>query len=432
MIDRSFGIDESRIWSDLMALAEITDPARPYTRRSFTPLFQAGRDWLRRRFAEAGLAVRLDSAANLFGRLEGSDPGAKTIMLGSHSDTVPSGGRFDGPAGVIAALEVVRALQDDGRRLRHPIEVVDCLAEEPSDFGLSCIGSRAMAGLLSPAMLDYRGPGGERLGDAIDRVGGDTTRLGEARRGDIAAFLELHIEQGVVLERSNTDIGIVTGIVGIVRLEIVFDGEAAHAGTMPMAMRRDAGVAAARLVNFVAERALALAAAGRGYVVATTGVIEIAPNAINVVPQRARVVVDARAEDAALLDAFVAEIDATSRRIAAETATTRERCTELSRATPAACDPALRALLAEGAAARGLSVLSLPSGAGHDAAFLSRVAPAAMVFVPCREGRSHAPDEWAEPAAIAAGAVALLEAVQRLDALPMARQSGGTAGQAVA
>ncbi|RAI37577.1 Zn-dependent hydrolase [Rhodoplanes roseus] len=418
MSSRGFGIDESRIWSDLMGLAEITDPARPYTRRSFTPLFQAGRDWLRGRFAEAGLAVRLDPAANLFGRLAGTDPTLPTILLGSHTDSVPSGGRFDGPAGVIAALEVVRTLQDDGRRLRHPVEVVDCLAEEPSDYGLSCVGSRAMAGLLTSEMLDYKGPGGERLGDAIDRVGGDTTRLAEAKRSDVAAFLELHIEQGVVLERSRTDIGIVTGIVGIVRLEIVFEGEAAHAGTMPMAMRRDAGVAAARLVTFVSERARALADAGRGYVVATTGVVELAPNAINVVPQSARIVVDARAENGAVLDAFVAEIEAASLRIADETNTVRERCAVLSRATPAACDPALRALLAEGAAARGLTSLSLPSGAGHDAAFLSRIAPAAMVFVPCREGRSHAPDEWAEPGAIAAGTVAMLEAVLRFDARP--------------
>ncbi|MDC7789090.1 Zn-dependent hydrolase [Rhodoplanes sp. TEM] len=412
----AFGIDESRIWSDLMGLAEITDPARPWTRRSFTPLFDAGRHWLSRRFSEAGLAVRLDPAANLFGRLEGSEPGLPAILLGSHSDSVPSGGRFDGPAGVIAALEVVRALQDDGRRLRHPVEVVDCLAEEPSDFGLSCIGSRAMAGRLEPAMLDYRGPGGERLGDAIDRVGGDVARLAEARRADVAAFLELHIEQGVVLERSEIPIGIVTGIVGIVRLEIVFKGEAAHAGTMPMAMRRDAGVAAARFVGFVSERAAALAQAGRGYVVATTGVIEVSPNAVNVVPERARVVVDARAEDGDLLEAFVAEIEAEAARIAAATATTRERCAVLSRATPAACDPALRALLAEGAEALGLASVPLPSGAGHDAAFLSRIAPAAMVFIPCRAGRSHCPEEWAEPAAVAAGAAVMLEAVLRFDA----------------
>lgn len=418
MDERAFGIDDSRIWSDLMALAEITDPARPYTRRSFTPLFLAGRDWLRRRFTEAGLAVRLDTAANLFGRLEGREPGLPTIMLGSHSDSVPSGGRFDGPAGVIAALEVVRALQDDGRRLHHPIEVVDCLAEEPSDYGLSCVGSRAIAGLLSAEMLDLRNPAGERLGDAIVRVGGDPARLAEAKRSDIAAFLELHIEQGVVLERSKTDIGIVTAIVGIVRLEIVFVGEAAHAGTMPMAMRRDAGVAAARLVGFVSQRARALADAGRGYVVGTTGVVDLAPNAINVVPQRARIVVDTRAEDAELLESFVAEIEQESRRIAGETATVRERCTVLSRATPATCDPDLRTLLAEGAAACGLSSLALPSGAGHDAAFLSRIAPAAMVFVPCREGRSHVPEEWAEPGAIAAGAVAMLEAVQRFDARP--------------
>src|SRR5215470_18167819 len=153
-------IDGARLWADVMALAAITDPAHPYTRRSFSPLFQDGRAWLRRRFAEAGLAVRLDAGGNLIGRMEGGDPACRTIMLGSHSDTVPSGGRFDGIAGVIAALEVVRAL-GPAQRLRHAIEVVDFLAEEPSEYGLSCVGSRSMSGLLEPKTLAYTNASGE-------------------------------------------------------------------------------------------------------------------------------------------------------------------------------------------------------------------------------------------------------------------------------
>jgi beta-ureidopropionase / N-carbamoyl-L-amino-acid hydrolase len=407
-------IDSARLWADVMALAEITDPARPYTRRSFSPLFMQGRAWLRRRFEEAGLAVRLDTGGNLIGRLSGSDPALGTIMLGSHSDTVPAGGRFDGIAGVITALEAVRSLGN--KPLRHAIEVVDFLAEEPSDYGLSCVGSRAMSGRLEADTLSYTNADGERLCDAIDRVGGSVAHLGEARRSDIIGYLELHIEQGVVLESRHIDFGVVTAIVGIARLEIVFEGAADHAGTTPMDLRRDAGLAAARTIAWVAERAAALASAGRGYFVATAGLLETAPNAINVVPGRARIVFDIRAEDHVLATEFFAEFDRASAAIAEATRVERSRCALLSNATPAVCDAGLRALLAQSAEQLGYSAIPLASGAGHDAAFVSRIAPSAMLFVPCRGGKSHAPEEWAEPAALTAGAAVLREAVRNLDA----------------
>jgi beta-ureidopropionase / N-carbamoyl-L-amino-acid hydrolase len=406
-------IDGARLWADVMALAEITDPARAYTRRSFSSLFLQGRAWLQRRFEEAGLEVRLDAGGNLIGRVEGSDPSIGTIMLGSHSDTVPSGGRFDGVAGVIAALEVVRSL--GGQRPRHAVEVVDFLAEEPSEYGLSCVGSRAMSGLLEAKMLSYANASGEQLGDAIDRIGGAVSRLADARRTDVAAFLELHIEQGIVLESRNIDLGLVTAIAGIARVEIVFQGAADHAGTTPMDLRRDAGLAAARTIAFAAERASSLAAAGRGYFVATAGVLEVEPNAANVVPGRARVIFDIRAEDHALANELIAELDRQSTAIAAATRVERSRYAILSNATPAACDAHLRALLARAAERLGFSTMLLASGAGHDAAFVSRIAPSGMLFVPCKDGKSHTPEEWAEPDALAAGAAVLLEAVRRFD-----------------
>ncbi len=245
---RNLPLDADRLWNDIMALAAITDPERPYTRRSFTPLFLEGRAWIAERFREAGLDVRIDTGGNLIGRREGRDPARGVLMVGSHSDTVPAGGRFDGIAGLITALEIVRALDEAGEQLEHTIEVVDFLAEEPSDFGVSCVGSRAAAGVLTPAMLDLTGPGGERLGDALRRVGGDPEALAAAKRDDVRAFLELHIEQGPVLERGGIDIGIVTSIVGIRRIEIVFEGAADHAGTTPMDVRRDALVAGAATV----------------------------------------------------------------------------------------------------------------------------------------------------------------------------------------
>jgi len=409
-------VDPDRIWADLMSLGAMTEPARPYTRRAFSPLFSQGRAFLARRLEEAGLEVRTDAAGNLIGRLEGSDPAAGVIALGSHSDTVPGGGRFDGVAGVAAAVEVARALSEGDARLRHTIEVIDCLAEEPTDFGLSCVGSRGLCGALDAAMLAMTSPAGERLGDALRAVGGDPDRIELARRGDLRAFLELHIEQGPVLEATGTEIGIVTSIVGIRRLEIVFEGEAAHAGTAPMHLRRDAGVAAAACMLQVRRIADRLAAEGQAYFVATVGIVQVEPGGSNVVPGRARIVIDARSSDQRVTDRFVDEIGRHSLECASEFRVARSSFAVLSDGPPAACDPLLRDALAQAAGELGFSLCDIASGAGHDAAFLARICPSAMVFIPCLRGMSHTPDEWAEPLAVAQGAAVLLQTVQNLDA----------------
>ncbi len=408
-------VDAERLWADLMALAALTEPDRPYTRRAFSPLFLEGRAFLTRRLREAGLTTRVDAAGNLIGRLKGRDPSAGTIALGSHSDTVPRGGRFDGVAGVAAALEVARSLNESGRLLRHPIEVIDCLAEEPSDFGLSCIGSRGLGGALGSEMLDMTDPGGQPLREALRNVGGDPDRLATAVRHDLRAFLEMHIEQGPVLEAEATDIGVVTSIVGIRRLEIVFEGEAAHAGTAPMHRRRDAAVPAAATLVEVRRQADALATEGSGYFVATVGIMQAEPGGSNVVPGRARLVIDARSSDPELTDRFTAHVDQFSNDCAASLRTERTVFAVLSDGAPAQCDPKLQATLGRAARKLGLSVLELASGAGHDAAFMARVCPSAMVFIPCLKGMSHTPDEWADKHAIAAGAAVLMEAVLELD-----------------
>jgi N-carbamoyl-L-amino-acid hydrolase len=408
-------IDADRLWDDLMALAAITDPQKPYTRRSFSPLFVKGRDWLWERFEQAGLKVRLDAAANLIGRLDGLEADLPVIMLGSHSDTVPSGGRFDGPAGVLAALEVVRAMKVSGYRPRYAIEVVDFLAEEPSEYGVSCVGSRAMAGVLDDGLLGYSNAAGETLAAAIDRVGGDVANLPGARRSDIAGYLELHIEQGVVLQDSRTDLGLVTAIVGITRVEIVFEGAADHAGTTLMSGRKDASVAAAQLILFASDRAAALAARGDGHFVATCGIVEISPNAANVVPGRARLLFDIRAEQHALVEEFVTALDRESEAAASRSKVRRVQFRVISSTRPTACNAGLLELLRRGGEALSLSSRPLASGAGHDAAFIARVAPSAMLFIPCRDGKSHAPEEWTEKHQVAAGAATLYEAVRLLD-----------------
>jgi beta-ureidopropionase / N-carbamoyl-L-amino-acid hydrolase len=418
-------LDADRLWADIMALAEITEPDRPYTRRSFSPLFLEGRRWLADRFADAGLATRIDAAGSLIGRIEGKNPAFGVIAVGSHSDTVPAGGRFDGIAGVAAGLEIARALRDARVRLDHTLEVIDFLAEEPSDFGLSCIGSRGMAGALETRMLDMTEPYGETLRAALRRVGGNPNCFTSARRDDIKAFLELHIEQGIVLESQSLDVGIVTSIVGIRRIEITFEGAADHAGTTPLGLRHDALVAAASTVVAVRRIAERLAAAGSDYFVATVGILNVDPGAANVVPGRCRLVIDARTTNPALTQKFVDEVERESKQHAEQAKVSRAPLVILSDGPPAACDPALRALLHQSADELGLRVTDIASGAGHDAAFMSRICPMAMVFVPCRNGKSHAPEEWADRNQIAAGAAVILQTITSLDrSLP--RASKGT------
>lgn len=416
--------DADRLWADIMAMSEITDPARPHTRRSFTPLFLEGRAWLAQRFAEAGLTTRIDAAGNLIGRIEGRNPSLGVIAVGSHSDTVPSGGRFDGIAGVATGLEIARALRDSGTRLDHTLEVIDFLAEEPSEYGLSCVGSRGMSGSLDGKMLDLVEPGGETLRDALRRVGSDPDQLGQAKRNDVQAFLELHIEQGVVLKSQSLDIGVVTSIVGIRRIEIAFEGEADHAGTTPMHLRRDALVAAANTVAAVARIAQQLDREDSGYFVATVGILTVEPSASNIVPGRCRLVVDARATDPALTKRFVALLDRESEATAEAARVRRIAFSTLSDGAPVACDPDLQAALRKAADDLGLRQTDLPSGAGHDAAFMSRICRSAMVFVPCRAGKSHTPEEWADRDAVAAGAAVILRTVEVLDRSLQKSKSG--------
>jgi N-carbamoyl-L-amino-acid hydrolase len=410
-VTRNLAVSPERIAADIEALAAITEPDRPWTRRSFTPMFLAGRQHLTRRFEAAGLATHIDTAGNLIGRRPGSTPGLGTIMVGSHSDTVPDGGRFDGVAGVVAALEVARALTDQGITLRHALEVVDFLAEEVSVFGLSCVGSRGLAGQLASATL-AREAEGRSLAAAIGQVGGDARAL--APRAGISAFLELHIEQGTVLEEAHEDVGVVTAIAGITRLEIVVNGRADHAGTTRMGHRCDALAAGARLVLGVEALATRLAAGPRHFA-ATVGEFSIEPNAANVVPARAGLLIDARAEARPDMEAFVASLAGLVREVAEATGAAIDPPVTISDNLPTPGDPLVLDVLDAACAAVGARHRRMASGAGHDTAWLARLTRAAMIFVPCRAGRSHAPDEWAETDDIALGAEVLLEAVKRLD-----------------
>ncbi|KQQ70669.1 Zn-dependent hydrolase [Rhizobium sp. Leaf321] len=407
----NLAVNADRIAADIEALAAITEPDRPWTRRAFTPMFLKGRAYVEKIFREAGLETHIDAAGNMTGRRRGTVEGKGTIMLGSHTDTVPNGGRFDGIAGVLVGLEVARSLKDAGIALEHDLEIVDFLAEEVSIFGVSCIGSRGMTGVRPPEWLE-RSTDGVTLADGIRQVGGDPDAV--FTRTDIKAFFELHIEQGTVLERENVDIGIVGAITGISRFEILVEGRADHAGTTPMNARYDALGAASIIVLGIEEIARKLAS-GKSYFAGTVGEFSMEPNAANVIPSHVRMLIDARAVDDTVMDEFVASVTALCAQTASERSVTIADPRRVSHAAPTPMSDMVTGVLAESAQRIGATSRPMVSGAGHDAAFLSKVAPAAMIFIASKDGRSHAAEEWSDNDDIALGAAVLYEAVLALD-----------------
>jgi beta-ureidopropionase / N-carbamoyl-L-amino-acid hydrolase len=403
-------VDGARLQADLRMLSEFRDPDAPgWTRRVFTPPYLRSREWLAERMRDAGLQVRRDAAGNLIGSIGGARP---ALVTGSHTDTVAGGGRFDGPAGVLGALEAVRCIASSGRKLRHELRVVDFLGEEPNEFGISCIGSRAIAGHLGADHLELRDPGGQTLSAAIAEAGGDPHRIEEAAwaPGDVAAFVELHIEQGPVLEDAGVPLGIVSGIVGIERLLATFTGHADHAGTTPMGRRHDALCAAAEALLAV-ER---LGSQGDG--VATTGRIEAHPGALNVVPGRVQIWVELRSTDGDWLDERRSRFEEAAA-AAGSARGVRVLVEQLSRTQPLLASDLVREAMTRAIAGLGLEHLTLPSGAGHDTVQMAALGPVGMLFIPSAGGRSHCAEEWTAPEHLEAGTAALIATLLELDGL---------------
>jgi N-carbamoyl-L-amino-acid hydrolase len=401
-----------RIQAAIDSLARLTSPEQPYTRRSFTPLYRQGRELVANWMQEAGLEISLDQAANLIGRHPGSEEHLAPIVIGSHTDTVPGGGRFDGIIGVVAAIEIAHCLREEGITLRHPLEVIDYLAEEPSEFGLSTIGSRAMAGALSPEHLRLADPTGRTIAEGITEMGGNPERLSEAQRapGAFALSLELHIEQGPVLEEAQIPIGIVTGLVGIHRAQMIVEGEANHAGTTPMRLRHDALAGAAEII-LALER---LCRATDGKAVGTIGKINATPNASNVIAGQTELIAEWRSVDSALLTDLATRFEAQVRDIATHRSL-HLSYHALSDTEPIQVPQEVQRLLTQTCEALGLPTQLLPSGAGHDTNHIAVLAPAGMVFIPSRGGRSHCPEEWSDIEAIARGTQVMGQALVTFD-----------------
>ncbi|MCX7630699.1 MAG: allantoate amidohydrolase [Geminicoccaceae bacterium] len=390
----------------------MSDEPDRLVRLAFGPAWREAVERVRGWMGAAGLATRIDAAGNLLGRREGPRPGSPALVLGSHLDTVIDAGRFDGTLGVLLALALVERLRERGRALPFALEVVAFADEEGVRFGTGLLGSRAMAGTLDPAVLGLVDRHGTSLARALWACGLEPEALARAARRpeEILGYLEVHIEQGPVLEREGLALGPVEAIAGAERSTVEVLGEAGHAGTVPMEARKDALAAAAEMVLAV-ERV----ARGAEGVVATVGRLEVEPGAVNTVPGRVRFTIDLRsgedsrrAQVSALLHASLCEI--ARRRGVGLAVATREEFAAVR------CDARLLATLEAALAARGRPVRRLVSGAGHDAAALAAIAPVAMLFVRCRGGVSHHPAEDVDPEDVAAALEVLEEAVERLAA----------------
>jgi len=411
----NFDVDRERLVTEIEELAAISDAEAPaVTRVVFTPTDLKARAWLIARCEKAGLAVRQDPIGNIFARWAGSEPSAPAVGTGSHIDAIPNAGKYDGVVGVLGGLEAIRSLQASGFRPKHSIELLVFTSEEPTRFGIGCLGSRLLSGTMSADMA----------GKLVDK---ERASLEEARRnaglkgpleevklphGYYKAFVELHIEQGPLLEKQKVPLGIVTQIAAPASLRITIEGAGGHAGGVLMPDRRDALCAAAELILAIENAART---SGAVDTVATVGICEVFPGAVNSIPSRVHLSVDIRDTVLERRDAVMSAIEAARQAIAAERKVwIREEL--LNADAPAQCAPAIIQALSQACLKHQQAFVPMVSRAYHDSLFISRVAPVAMLFIPCRNGHSHRPDEYASPEDIARGVLILAESLATLSA----------------
>jgi N-carbamoyl-L-amino-acid hydrolase len=383
------------------------DPRGGVSRLAYSDADREARALVMQGMREASLEPAVDAAANIFGRRAGSVAGLAPLLFGSHVDSVPNGGDFDGPLGMLSAIEVAHTLADAGTLLRHPIEVVNWSNEEGGLYG-----SRAASGTLPAAELANMSASGRTVADGIRFLGGDPEHIVAARRsaGSIAGYLELHIEQGAVLEASGIDIGVVEGLVGIWQWDVTITGVTNHSGTTPMEGRHDALLAAARFVDMVNR----VVRAEPGRQVGTVGRIEASPGAPNAIAGRVVCTLELRDLDAPKVERLFARIQDEARGIGDGTGTSFAFANLIS-TTPAPSDARMRKAVANAAGALGLSSVEMPSGAGHDAQEMARLGPMGMIFVPSVGGVSHSPAELSHPRDVENGANVLLGALLEAD-----------------
>jgi ureidoglycolate amidohydrolase len=408
-------IDGNRLLAEIEALALFSDAEAPaVTRIVFTSTDLKARAWLKTRCEESGLSVRYDAIGNTFVRWNGSDPAAPVVGTGSHIDAIPNAGKYDGVVGVLGGVEAIRALQRSGFRPRNSIELLIFTAEEPTRFGIGCLGSRLLSGTLSPdAARKLMDKNGETIDEVRDAAGFDgeleTVKL---PHDYYKAFVELHIEQGPILEREHIPLGIVTKIAAPASLRVSIAGSGGHAGGVLMPDRHDALCAASELILAIESAAKS---SGAIDTVATVGICEVFPGAVNSIPSQVGLSVDIRDTDRNRRDAVMQSLN-----IACEAIKVNRQVsinTELLNAdAPGDCSPTIVDALAQSCRKHNLRFLPMVSRAYHDSLFISRIAPVAMLFIPCRNGYSHRPDEYASLDDIVRGTLVLAETLAALSA----------------
>ncbi|MED1951091.1 Zn-dependent hydrolase [Brevibacillus centrosporus] len=404
-------INADRLWDRLMQLSSIgTQEVGGITRLSFSPEERAAKDLVTGFMKEAGLSVREDEVGNLIGRKEGTNPNAPVVLIGSHLDSVPSGGNFDGPLGVLSGVEALQTMNEQGVETEHPIEVIAFTDEEGTRFGYGMIGSRGIAGLLKEDELVSRDEAGISIAEAMANVGLDPAQIGKAARetGSVKAYVELHIEQGKVLESRDLSVGIVSGVAGPLWLKFILEGEAGHAGATPMNMRKDP-LAAAAEVMLVIERQ----AARQEISVGTVGKLQVFPGGVNIIPGRVEFTLDLRDVDIQVRDQVEQAIMAEAEAICAKRGV-KLQVELLQRINPAVCSEEIRAAIQAACAAEGLETITLPSGAGHDCMQLTELCPVGMIFARSKDGISHNPAEYTSKEDCGNGAQVLYRTVLSL------------------
>ncbi|WP_226930169.1 Zn-dependent hydrolase [Hymenobacter siberiensis] len=402
-------VNEARIVTRLDELAKFGRDDRGHGYRvAYTKGDIDGRAWFIAQMKRAGLDPVIDAAGNIIGKRQGKNPKLPPIAFGSHIDMVPDGGNYDGPLGSLGALEVIDVLNEHKILTEHPLEVIIFSNEEGGT-----VGSMAMAGNLTPAGLQQKSQSGPTMAEGIKAIGGnpDNIQSSVRKRGDLRAWVELHIEQGGILARENVQIGVVEGIVGIVHWEVTVEGFANHAGTTPMNVRQDALLAASRLVIAVNEVITSVP----GNQVGTVGKLAVTPSAYNVIPGKVVLGLEIRDLAADKIETLFREIERRATAIAATSNTVIRFDRQANASKPALTDKALQQTVQAAATALGLSTKLMQSGAGHDSQEMAAIAPVAMIFVPSVGGISHSPQELTKPGDLANGANVLLQTVLSID-----------------
>lgn len=409
----NLAIDQQRLAAEIESLAVFSDAEAPaVTRVVFTATERMARAWIKERCVESGLILREDAVGNTFARWVGSDPEAAAVGTGSHIDAIPNAGKYDGVVGVLGGLEAIRSLQRAGFRPERSIELLIFTSEEPTRFGIGCLGSRLLSGTLAGGEARKLADNdGATLANVLQSAGlAGSLESAKLPSGYYKAFVELHIEQGPILEKERKPLGIVERIAAPASLRLTIEGSGGHAGAVLMPDRRDALCAAAELILAIEHAART---SGAIDTVATVGMCDVFPGAVNSVPARVRLSVDIRDTELERRDRVMQSLKKACETVAAQRRVAIE--SELLNAdAPAECASSVIAALRDGCEKHGFPFLAMTSRAYHDSLFMSRIAPTAMLFIPCRNGYSHRPDEYASSEDIARGTVVLAEALATL------------------